>query len=324
VTPSERESGEATVGQENRRAVTVEGGVSIRPLTPRLGAVVGNLDARSPLPDETVRAVHRALMTYKVVFFRAQGLTVPEQEAFAAHFGPPFTDPLTRNVEGHPGMTTVTRVDHFHSDHMHMADPPKFSMLQLNVVPDVGGDTMFADLVASYEALSLPMRIFLEGLTGIYVSRDPSEDIAARYGAFLGRELSEQDLAEIRQALVPHEHPLVRLIPETGRKNYWLCKRFTRAVKELEPAESEALLGFLFAHQLRPEFVLRWRWEAGDIAFWDHRTTLHAGIGDYGDQERHGQRASVAGGRPVPADAVVAGASVDVAAPVVAEPAGVR
>lgn len=298
------------MAEVTRRAVAVERGVSIQPLTPRLGAVVEEVDARGPLPDSTVTAVLGALMAYKVVFFTAQGLTVGEQEAFAAHFGTPFDDPLTRKVDGHPGMTTVTRVDHFHSDHMHMADPPKFSMLQLNVVPEVGGDTMFADLVASYEALSEPMRDFLEGLTGVYVSRDPSEDVAARYGRFLGRDLSEDDLAEVRQALVPHEHPLVRVIPETGRKNYWLCRRFTRAVKELSPSEGDALLSFLFAHQLRPEFVLRWRWRPGDLAFWDHRTTLHAGIADYGERERHGQRASIAGGRPVPARGGAPGAAV--------------
>ncbi len=274
--------------------------VSIRPLTPAFGAVIEGVDARHPLPDTAVAALHDALMAYKVIFLRGMHLTVPEQQAFSSHFGSPFVDPLTHNIEGHPGMTTITRVDHFHSDHMHMADPPKFSMLQMNVVPEVGGDTMWADLVASYEALSQPMREFLEGLTGIYVSRDPSLDIATFYGNSLGRELTEQDLADIRAALVPHEHPLVRLIPETGRKNYWLSRRFTQRIKELTPAESDALLGFLFAHQLQPEFVLRWHWRTGDIAFWDHRTTLHAGVADYGDQERHGQRASIAGGRPVP------------------------
>jgi taurine dioxygenase len=301
-----------SVGETDGRAATGGGGPKVRPLTPRLGAVVDGVDARRPLSDATVAAVLGALMTYKVVFLPEQGLTVPEQEALAAQFGPPFADPLTRKLDGHPGMTTVTRVDHFHSDHMHMADPPKFSMLQLNVVPDVGGDTMFADLVASYEALSPAMRTFLEGLTGIYVSRDPSEDVAARYGAFLGRALGEEDLAEIRAALVPHEHPLVRLIPETGRKNYWLCRRFTRGIRELGPSESDALLGFLFAHQLRPEYVVRWRWHRGDIAFWDHRTTLHAGIADYGGEDRRGQRASIAGGRPVPAGAAARTAPIDV------------
>ena len=279
----------------------IGGGLAVRPLTPTIGAVVEGVDARRPLSAELVHSILDALMAYKVVFFPSQHLSVAEQEAFAAHFGSPFSDPLTRRVEGHPGMTTVTRVDHFHSDHMHMADPPKFSMLQLNVVPDVGGDTMFADLVASYEALSPAMRRFIDGLTGIHVSRDPSEDVAARYGAFLGRELDERDLAEIREALVPHEHPLVRVIPETGKKNYWLSRRFTRAIKELETPESDAMLQFLFAHQLRPEYVIRWRWTPGDIALWDHRTTLHAGVADYGQQERHGQRASIAGGRPVPA-----------------------
>ncbi|MGH8919329.1 MAG: TauD/TfdA dioxygenase family protein [Actinomycetes bacterium] len=272
----------------------------LRALTPAFGAVVDGVDAGAEIDDVAVASILEALLTYKVLFFPEQHLTVPQQERFAARFGPPFADPLTRTVAGHPGMATVTRVDHFHSDHMHMADPPKFSMLQLNVVPETGGDTMWADLVASYEALSPPVRQLIDGLTGVYVSRDPSVDVAAHYGGFLQKPLTEDDLAEIRQALEPPEHPLVRLIPETGRKNYWLCRRFTRAITGLSQEESDAVLGLLFAHQLRPEFVLRWKWHAGDLAFWDHRTTLHAGVGDYGSHERHGQCASIAGGRPLP------------------------
>lgn len=275
--------------------------IEVAPLTPALGAVLHGLDARRPMLQAEVTQVLDALHRYKVLFLRGQRLSVEEQRCFAAHFGEPFVDPLTRRVDGHPGMTTVTRVDHFHSDHMHMADPPKYSLLQMNVLPEVGGDTLWVDLVASYEALSPPLRAFLETLTALHVSRDPSEDIATRYGAFLGHELDDAELAEIRAALVPHRHPLVRRIPETGRLNYWLCRRFTRRIPELEPAESDALLAFLFAHQLRPDFVLRWRWEQGDIAFWDHRTTLHAGVADYGAEERHGQRATIAGGRPLPA-----------------------
>ena len=274
--------------------------MKVDPITPTFGAVVDDFAASVPVDDPSVAAILGALLTYKVVFFRRQHLSVAAQESFAARFGPPFLDPLTRSVEDHAGMATVTRVDHFHSDHMHMEDPPKFSMLQMNVLPDHGGDTMFADLVASYEALSAPFRAFLEGLTGLYVSRDPSDDIAARYGTFLGRELGPAELAAIRDALEPHEHPLVRVIPETGRGNYWVSKRFTRSIKELSPPESDAILRLLFEHQLRPEFVIRWRWHPGDIAFWDHRTTLHAGVADYGRAERHGQRASIGGGRPVP------------------------
>lgn len=283
------------------RSATAAANISLRPLTPTLGAVVEGVDGRQPLVADAVGTILDALGTYKVLFFPRQGLSVEEQRRFAAHFGPPFVDPLTRAFDTQPGMSSVTRVDHFHSDHMHLADPPKFSMLQLNVVPEVGGDTMWADLVASYEALSPAMRAFLEGLTALQVSRDPWEDVDARYGAFLGHDLAEDERAAIRAALVPHAHPLVRRIPETGRANYWVSRRFTRAIPELAPTESEALLGFLFAHQLRPEYVVRWHWTAGDLAMWDHRTTIHAGVADYGDAERHGQRASIAGGHPEPA-----------------------
>ncbi|MGH9087060.1 MAG: TauD/TfdA dioxygenase family protein [Acidimicrobiales bacterium] len=275
--------------------------VAVRPLTPRLGAVVEGVDTRRPLDDATAAVVLDALMAYKVLFFERQELSLDEQRRFAAHFGEPFADPLTPAFDGQAGMSSVTRVDHFHSDHMHLADPPKFSMLSLTTVPPLGGDTIWADLVAGYEALSEPMRDFLEGLTALHVSRDPWDDTDVRYGAFLGHDLADEERAAIRAALVPHAHPLVRLLPETGKPNYWVCRRFTRAIQELDPAESDAVLGFLFAHQLRPEFVVRWRWHAGDLAFWDHRTTVHAGVADYGDAERFGQRASIAGGRPVPA-----------------------
>lgn len=272
---------------------------TVRPMTPRFGAVVEGMSAKEEISDACRDALLEALLEYKVLFLRAQHLTVEEQQHFAARFGRPFMDPLTRNIPDRPGMTTVTRVPHFHSDHMHMERPPKFSMLQLNAVPPVGGDTLFADLVSGYEDLSGCFRSFIDGLVGQYVSRDPFEDIEALYGKFFGEELSVERVAEIRAALVPHEHPIVRVIPETGRANYWVCERFTRRIKGLTDRESRAVLGTLFAHQLRPEYLIRWRWQVGDIAFWDHRTTLHAGVDDYGEAERHGQRASIEGEAPV-------------------------
>jgi taurine dioxygenase len=99
---------------------------------------------------------------------------------------------------------------------------------------------------------------------------------------------------------------MVRFIPETGKKNYWVCEAFTRSIDGLAADESKAILDLLFRHQLQPRYVIRWHWEKGDIAFWDHRTTLHSGIADYGSAYRHGVRATVGGGRPIAASAAPA------------------
>ena len=96
-------------------------------------------------------------------------------------------------------------------------------------------------------------------------------------------------------------HPLVRRLPETGRAYYWASAQHTARIQGLSTDESDAILGLIFRQQLKPEFVIRWNWTLGDIAFWDHRTTLHAGVHDYGRQPRRGRRANIGSAKPVPA-----------------------
>jgi taurine dioxygenase len=249
-----------------------------------------------------VERIKDFLMQYKVIFFREQNLDDVQQERFARQFGDPRFDPLETNVEGHPGLSTLDAVPFFHSDWMFQEDPPKWAMLQMTKVPPVGGDTMFVDLVGGYEALSEPMRRFLKGLTVLH-AMDPGHASKLEQ-AFIRRNGADHpDYETVREHLQPGSQPLVRLIPETGRENYWLAPAYSRRLNELAADESDALLRFLFQHQLGPQFVIRWKWTPGDIAFWDHRTTLHSGVKDYGDFERHGRRASIAGGKVVPAPA---------------------
>jgi taurine dioxygenase len=280
-------------------------GVRIHPLTPAFGAVVEGADPRAGLSSGAVAAIKDALLAYKVLFFRKLGLSRPEQQALADNFGPPFTyyGRPAADDDDEPGLSSVTVVPHFHSDYMYMKEGPAFSMLQLLTVPEVGGDTLWADLAASYQELSLPLRGLLERLTAIHVHpsyyKDEETLLAARRRRF-GADFSREELARVREALRPTEHPLVRVIPETGRANYWVSSRHTQAIKGMSRLESDALLRLLFEHQLQPRFILRWKWRAGDIAFWDHRTTLHSGVRDYGAAERFGQRASIAANSPVP------------------------
>lgn len=290
--------------------------LKVRPLSPGFGAVVEDVQTTGCLAPNVVDELKSLLMDYKVLFFLEQKLTYEEQEAFAAQFGPPREDPLEHTIDGHPGLALIDSVPWFHSDWMSQEFPTKWSMLQMNSVPEVGGDTMFADLVASYEALSPALREFLERLTvyqcmahfegdGSAVARSYLNGIRER---FQGDEdlstvhhESESDFSRALEHVQPHSHPLVRYVPETGRKNYWISRTFSRKINELSAAESEMLLEYLFRHQIEPQFVLRWKWHPGDIAFWDHRTTVHSGIKDFGDFKRHGCRASIAGERVIPA-----------------------
>lgn len=278
--------------------------VTLAPITPRFGAVVEGVNAKESLSFDVIASLKEAVLKYKVLFFREQNLTSQEQFAFAGNFGGPYegrAGRFTRDYE-EGGLSTVTLVPHFHADIMYGQEGPSFSMLQMLELPDLGGDTMWADLVSSYETLSPPIKDLVESLQASSVMPNyylSNEDLAASHKTQYGEDLTPDKLQALRDFMRPNPHPIVRVIPETGQKNYWVSEQHTERILGLSKWESDAILGLLFRHQLRPEFVIRWSWSVGDIAFWDHRTTLHSGVKDYGAQKRRGQRASVGPNEPV-------------------------
>ena len=280
--------------------------LKITPLTPTFGARVDGLNAREPLPDDVVDELKRAILDYKVLFLTGQHLDEQQHARLASYFGAPFEGSNRFDQEyEQTGLTNVKVVAHFHSDLMYRAEQPSFAMLQMLQLPSVGGDTMWADLGASYEALSEPVKDLLEGLYAYHVHPDyylSDEERSRRYEAGFGRPLTAEELAEQKLALAPNIHPLVRQLPETGRKYYFASAQHTARIQNLSKEESDALLNLIFAQQLKPEFVIRWNWTLGDIAFWDHRTTLHCGVNDYSRTEtRRGRRANIGTAKPIPA-----------------------
>lgn len=279
--------------------------LELSPITPRLGAVVEGFDGRAPLTEDDVLALKQAIWKYKVLFFRDQNLTSAEQFELASHFGEPYEGRAGRFARDYEegGLSTVTVVPHFHADIMYGVEGPSYSMLQMLELPDEGGDTMWADLVSSYQTLSEPLREMLEKLDASYVMPNfylSDADLAVAHKRQYGEDLAPEKLRALREFMSPNVHPMVRVNPDTGVKNYWVSEQHTERILGVSRWESEAILGLLFRHQLRPEFVIRWSWHAGDIAFWDHRTTLHSGVFDYDPaQKRRGQRASVGPNSPV-------------------------
>ena len=97
------------------------------------------------------------------------------------------------------------------------------------------------------------------------------------------------------------EHPVVRVHPVSGQRSL-LLGHFVRRFVGLNEADSARTFNLLQDHITRPENTVRWRWQPGDVAFWDNRSTQHRAIADFGLQRRTLRRATVNGEVPVGID----------------------
>ncbi|AVG17707.1 taurine dioxygenase [Chromobacterium vaccinii] len=269
-------------------------------LSPALGAVVEGIDLARPLDDEQRRALNEALLRHQVLFFRGQDITPLQQRNFAVRFGDLHTHPI---YPQHPDAREIVVLDTdvvdlqdnaiWHTDVTFIETPPLGAVLAARQLPELGGDTLWASGIAAYEALSASLKARLEGLSAVH---DFAKSFPlARYG------LTDDDRRrwdETRRKHPPISHPLVRIHPESGRRALFVSEGFTVAVNDLPEAEGQALLQFLFAHQSRPEFSIRWRWQPGDVAFWDNRCTIHYAVDDYRPARRVMHRATILGDRP--------------------------
>ncbi len=231
-----------------------------------------------------------------MIFLRDQReLSGAEHSALARRFGDIHVHPAARGREAEfPGRmsmqtTRESRVaagNRWHSDVSCDELPPQASILQLHEIPPVGGDTLFADLRAAYDALSERMKVLLDGLTALHSGEGPF------------RHLFQFTSAEG----VPwpeHDHPVVRKHVDANRPVLFVDREFTVRINELPKEEGKALLAFLFDHVERVDFQCRFRWSTNAIAIWDNRAALHHAIWDYWPDERRGHRVSVVGERPI-------------------------
>jgi taurine dioxygenase len=277
--------------------------ISVTPMTPHIGGLVGGIDLTQPLSPETVRDLHDALMEYQVLFFRDQRLTHETQKALGEHFGRLHISvggdgTNSKQLSDHPEVralhfdetsTSVSGNEMWHTDQSCMVTPPMGSVLYMTTVPpDGGGDTMFASMYAAYDALSEPMKRFLDGMTAMHDGAPYYRSVNVR----IGRDDKGRDY--------PHaEHPIVRTHPVSGRKALFVNSMFTTHIVGLPKKESDAILDFLFDHIAQPRFQCRFRWQKNSMAFWDNRCVQHQAIWDYWPQTRSGYRVTIKGERPV-------------------------
>jgi taurine dioxygenase len=263
------------------------------------GAEVSGLDLSEPLDARTVAELRAIWLEHGVLFLREAHLPPERFLAFARLFGTPVEYPFVRGLDGFPEITPVIKEPHerinfggvWHSDTAYLERPPMATMLIAREVPPAGGDTIFADARAAYEALSPGLRATLQGLRAVNSSRKAD---ASRTREDRQRERGAVTNAEVLEAV----HPVVRTHPETGRRALYVNLGHTSHFEGWTVEESQPLLDFLFAHITKPEFTCRFRWAPGSLAFWDNRAVQHYPVNDYHGHRREMHRITLAGDVP--------------------------
>jgi taurine dioxygenase len=270
-------------------------GISVRKITPAIGAEVSGIDLSRGLDSHGAAAIRQALLDHEVLFFRDQPMDTDQQLRFARAFGE-IDLPLFRTTSSsRPEVLVLDQVaprgegaDSWHADNTYMEAPPMASILQALHLPSVGGDTCWASMTAAYDALSSTMQSFLDGLTAVH----SLELMAERT-----KHVTNASLREKVGDWPPMVHPVVRVHPETGRRLLNVNANWTSHIAELSRRESDALLELLYRHLQAPDFQVRFHWEVGSVAFWDNRSVQHYAVPDY-TERRVMQRVTLAGDRP--------------------------
>lgn len=266
--------------------------IGVNSLTPHIGAEIQGVDLSKPLDNEQFSEVYRAWLDWKLVVFRDQHLTQDQHKALGRRFGSLHVHPMQHSYGGDPEILRIkttkdsryTAGEGWHTDVTCDEIPPMGSMLYITQTPEVGGgDTLFADMYLAWELLSDTMKGMLAGLTAVH---DGALPFLSSY------RVAPPDGKEYPR----NEHPLVIAHPETGRKVLYVNSGFTSHIKGLAPAESRAILQFLFNHiASTPRLYCRVEWQPNTLTFWDNRCTQHHAVWDYYPHSRYGERVTIVG-----------------------------
>jgi taurine dioxygenase len=278
--------------------------MDIQPISKVMGAEVRGVDLSRPLDDAAFGEILHAFHRHMLLVFPAQQIDAAQQVAFSRRFGelqvhvldqyrhPQHAEIFVQsNVDRKTGKTTGTHPDKgslvWHSDLSFLPRPALATTLYGIEVPDEGGDTLFADMCAAYDALDQDTKALLETLRAVH-------DISVQRVRAGEEPMTERQRAEAP----PVEHPAVRTHPATGRKALYLSRHASHVVG-MPPAQSDALLERMQAHATSERFVYRHRWRVRDVVLWDNRCTLHSATPyDAGARRRVLHRTVVKGDAP--------------------------
>jgi taurine dioxygenase len=270
-----------------------------RALSPALGAEIIGLDLREPMDDSVTAQVLDAWHGSLVILLRDQHLSEDDQVRFAESFGPPAVIHTPKFATRHPAVMLISNIRedgkpigalpdgemHFHTDQCYQERPAMASMLYAIEVPSEGGNTLFANAYAAYEALPGDIKRRIDGRRAL--NAYDYDTAAMKRGT------------KLADGVPSYAHPAVRTHPATGRKALYVNRLMTVQIEDMPEQESSGLLDFLFDHQEQRRFVYEHVWRVGDILMWDNRCTLHARTDFSAGERRLMRRVTILGETPV-------------------------
>jgi len=279
--------------------------MKIKQITPAIGAEISEIHlgeaARNP---ELFAQVKSALLEHKVLFFRNQDITRADHVAFASRFGELENHPVVNSDPKYPGLVLIYRSDSrhsyensYHSDGLWRQNPAMGAVLRCIECPEIGGDTIWVNMVRAYEELPEEIKQKILKLRA-KASIEPS----------FGAVMPDEARRKLDRDNPPVEHPVVRTHPETGEKilyvggftthfvNYNTPENIRHGIDKLPGAS--LLLNYLTSRATIPEYQVRWSWQPGDVAVWDNRSTQHYAVNDYWPAPRKMERAGIVGDVP--------------------------
>ena len=261
-----------------------------------LGAEVSGVDFSKAQSNSNHTILFDALMENEVLVFPEIDITVEEQSAFGKQFGELSVHPFSPNDADMPELIILDNdgerpplaTDIWHSDETFREVPPMGTILRARIVPEVGGDTVFASMTAAFEGLSERWQCFLTGLEAVH-------DFKPFRRLYSGDPASRDKLHAMEEQFPNPVHPVVRLHPVTGKKVIFVSPQFTLLIKGMTESESQSILDMLYRLTEVPEYQFRVGWKPGTMVFWDNRSTQHYAARDYLPHRRRMERVTLRG-----------------------------
>lgn len=260
--------------------------VKVIPVAGRIGAEITGVQLSKNLEAAVFNKIKEALDEYKVVFFKGQNhLDDASQEEFASLLGEPYAHPTVPVKENSNYIFELNsdqgaKANHWHTDVTFVPEVPKYSILRGVTIPNVGGDTVWANTNTAYEDLPEGLKKLADELWAIHSNEFDYAQLAVKNT--VQNVASKAYRSVFESTVYKTKQPVVHVHGETGKKHL-LLGGFVGKLDGYSTSESEKLYSILQAYVTRLENTVRWKWSEGDVVIWDNLATQHYAIADYKD-----------------------------------------
>ncbi len=271
------------------------GRLRVKPLGASMGAEITGVDLSQALDNDNADIIEDAFRDHVAIFFPGQTIDPGQMTAFVSRFGGPLEHPYLKPIPGHPFVhelrktpgETVNFGNVWHTDFTNLERPSLANALYARTLPAFGGDTLFINMYAAFEALSPGLQERLARMNAVHAFTEKYKQDLIDQNDRAG--VTKDDLQRADDRLVLDKevlHPAVRQHPKSGRRALYVNPGFTLRFDGLSEAESAPMLEFLYRHAARPEFGYRHCWRENMLGIWDNRYSMHYALNDYAGQLR--------------------------------------